>query len=179
MIITLKGKKPKIGKNVYIAESAQVIGEVSIGNYSSIWPNAVLRADIEPIRVGKCSSIQDGVLIHVNWDLPAVVGDYVTVGHGAILHGCKIANNCLIGMGAIILDGAEIKKNCLIGAGSLVPEGRKIPEGRLVLGVPGRVIRKLNQKEIKKLKDAALEYLDFARKFKEISKKDRNLDYGD
>lgn len=166
MIIPLKNKKPKIGKDVYIAESAQVIGEVTIGEHSSIWPNAVLRADIEPIRVGKCSSIQDGVLIHVNWDLPVVVGNYVTVGHGAIIHGCKIENNCLIGMGAIILDGAEIGKNCLIGAGSLVPEGRKIPEGSLVLGVPGRVVRKLNQKEIKKLKDAALEYLDFAKKFK-------------
>ena len=166
MIITLKGKKPKIGKDVYIAESAQVIGEVSVGEHSSIWPNAVLRADIEPIKIGKCSSIQDGVLVHVNWDLPAVVGDYVTVGHGAIIHGCKIANNCLIGMGAIILDGARIEKNCLIGAGTLVPEGRKIPEGSLVLGVPGRVIRKLNSKEIKKLKDAAFEYLDFAKKFK-------------
>lgn len=167
MIIPLKGKKPKIGKDVYIAESAQVIGEVIIGEYSSIWPNAVLRADIEPIRIGRCSSIQDGVLIHVNWDLPAIVGDYVTVGHGAIIHGCRIANNCLIGMGAIILDGARIEKNCLIGAGSLVPEGRKIPEGSLVLGVPGRVVRKLNSKEIKKLKDAALEYLGFAKRFKE------------
>lgn len=175
MIISLKGKKPKIGKGVYIAESAQVIGEVTIGERSSIWPNAVLRADIEPIRIGKCSSIQDGVLVHVNWDLPAVVGDYVTVGHGAIIHGCKIANNCLIGMGAIILDGAKIEKNCLIGAGSLVPEGKIIPEGSLVLGVPGRVVRKLNSKEIKKLRDAALEYLNFAKKFKEISKKDRNL----
>ena len=166
MIISLKGKMPKIGKDVYIAESAQVIGEVAIGDHSSIWPNAVLRADIEPIRIGKCSSIQDGVLIHVNWNLPAVVGDYVTVGHGAIIHGCKIANNCLIGMGAIILDGAEIGKNCLIGAGSLIPEGKIIPEGSLVLGVPGRVVRKLNSKEIKKLKDAALEYLDFAKRFK-------------
>lgn len=166
MIIPLKNKKPKIGKDVYIAESAQVIGEVTIGEHSSIWPNAVLRADIEPIRVGKYSSIQDGVLIHVNWDLPVVVGNYVTVGHGAIIHGCKIENNCLIGMGAIILDGAEIGKNCLIGAGSLVPEGRKIPEGSLVLGVPGRVVRKLKPQEIKKLKDAALEYLDFAKKFK-------------
>lgn len=166
MIITLKKKRPKIGKGVYIAQNARIIGEVTIGEHSSIWPNAVLRADIEPIRVGKCSSIQDGVLIHVNWDLPAIVGDYVTVGHGAIIHGCKIANNCLIGMGAIILDGAKIEKNCLIGAGSLVPEGRKIPEGSLVLGVPGRVVRKLNQKEIKKLKDAAFEYLDFAKKFK-------------
>jgi len=166
MIIVLKEKKPKIGKDVYIAESAQVIGEVSIGDYSSIWPHSVLRADIEPIRIGKCSSIQDGVLVHVNWDLPVIVGDYVTVGHGAIIHGCKIANNCLIGMGAIILDGARIEKNCLIGAGSLVPEGKRIPEGSLVLGVPGRVVRKLNQKEIKKLKDAALEYLDFAKRFK-------------
>ena len=166
MIITLKGKKPKIGKDAYIAESAQVIGEVSVREHSSIWPGAVLRADIEPIRIGKCSSIQDGVLIHVNWDLPAIVGDYVTVGHGAIIHGCKIANNCLIGMGTIILDGAKIEKNCLIGAGSLIPEGRIIPEGSLVLGVPGRVVKKLNQKEIKKLKDAALEYLDFAKKFK-------------
>ncbi len=166
MIITLKKKKPKIGKDVYIAESAQVMGEVIIGEYSSIWPNAVLRADIEPIRIGKCSSIQDGVLIHVNWGLPAIVGDYVTVGHGAIIHGCKIADNCLIGMGAIILDGAEIEKNCLIGAGSLIPEGKRIPEGSLVLGVPGRVVRKLNQKETRKLKDAALEYLDFAKKFK-------------
>ena len=84
MIITLKGKKPRIGKDVYIAESARIIGEVTIGERSSIWPNAVLRADIEPIKIGKCSSIQDGVLVHVNWDLPAVVGDYVTVGHGAI-----------------------------------------------------------------------------------------------
>jgi len=166
MIITLKGKKPKVGKNVYIAQTAQVIGEVTIGNHSSIWPGAVLRADIEPIRIGKCSSIQDGVLVHVNWDLPAIVGDYVTVGHGAIIHGCKIKNNCLIGMGAIILDGAKIEKNCLIGAGSLVPEGKRIPEGSLVLGVPGRVVRKLDAKEIKKLKDAALEYLDFAKKFK-------------
>lgn len=166
MIITLKGKKPKVGKDVYVAQTAQVIGEVTIGEYSSIWPGAVLRADIEPIKIGKRSSIQDGVLIHVNWDLPAVVGDYVTVGHGAIIHGCKIANNCLIGMGAIILDGARIEKNCLIGAGSLVPEGRKISEGSLVLGVPGRVVRKLDRKEIKKLKDAALEYLDFAKKFK-------------
>jgi len=167
MIIALKGKKPKIGKGVYIAQSAQVIGKVSVGEHSSIWPGAILRADIEPIKIGKCSSIQDGVLIHVNWDLPAVVGDYVTVGHGAIIHGCKIANNCLIGMGAIILDGAKIEKNCLIGAGSLVPEGKRIPEGSLVLGVPGRVVKKLSQKEIKKLKDAALEYLDFAKKFKE------------
>lgn len=166
MIITLKKKKPRISKDVYIAESAQVIGKVTIGERSSIWPNAVLRADIEPIRIGKCSSIQDGVLIHVNWDLPAVVGDYVTVGHGAIIHGCKIANNCLIGMGAIILDGARIEKNCLIGAGSLIPEGKIIPEGSLVLGVPGRVVRKLNSKEIKKLKESALEYLDFAKKFK-------------
>ncbi|MCK4649388.1 gamma carbonic anhydrase family protein [bacterium] len=167
MIITLKEKKPKIGKDVYIAESAQVIGKVSVGEHSSIWPHAVLRADIEPIKIGKCSSIQDGVLIHVNWGLPAVVGNYVTVGHGAIIHGCKIANNCLIGMGAIILDGAEIKKNCLIGAGSLVPEGRKIPEGSLVLGVPGRVVRKLNSKEIKKLRESALEYFEFAKRFKE------------
>ena len=166
MIIALKGKKPKIGKDVYIAQSAQVIGEVIIGDYSSIWPNVVLRADIEPIRIGKCSSIQDGVLVHVNWDLPAVVGNYVTVGHGAIIHGCKIANNCLIGMGAIILDGAKIEKNCLIGAGSLIPERKRISEGSLVLGVPGRVVRKLNQKEVKKLKDAALEYLDFAKRFK-------------
>lgn len=167
MIIALKGKKPKIGKDVYVAESAQVIGEVTIGERSSIWPHAVLRADIEPIRIGKCSSIQDGVLVHVNWDLPAIVGDYVTVGHGAIIHGCRIANNCLIGMGAIILDGAKIEKNCLIGAGSLIAEGKRIPEGSLVLGVPGRVVKKLNQKEIRKLKDAALEYLDFAKKFKE------------
>jgi len=166
MIITLKGKKPRIGKDVYIAQSARIIGEVTIGDYSSIWPNAVLRADIEPIKIGKCSSIQDGVLVHVNWDLPAVVGDYVTVGHGAIIHGCKIADNCLIGMGAIILDGVEIKKNCLIGAGSLVPERKRIPEGSLVLGVPGRVVRKLDSKEIKKLKESALEYLEFAKKFK-------------
>ena len=117
MIIALKGKKPKIGKDVCIAESAQVIGEVTIGNYS-------------------------------------------------IIHGCRIENNCLIGMGAIILDRARIEKNCLIGAGSLVPEGKIIPEGSLVLGVPGREVRKLNQKEIKKLKDAALEYLDFAERFK-------------
>ena len=166
MIIDLKGKKPQIGKDVYVAESARVMGKIFIGNQSSIWPNAVLRADIESIAIGKYSNLQDGVLVHVNWGLPVIIGDYVTVGHGAIIHGCRVASNCLIGMGAIILDGAKIGKNSLIGAGSLVPEGKKIPEGSLVLGVPGRVVRKLGPKEIKKIKDSALEYLDFARKAK-------------
>jgi carbonic anhydrase/acetyltransferase-like protein (isoleucine patch superfamily) len=167
MIIPLKGKTPKIARDVYIAPGVQIIGRVIVGRQSSIWPNAVLRGDIERIEIGKYSNIQDGVVVHVNRKLPAVIGDYVTVGHRAIIHGCRIANNCLIGMGAIILDGAKIGKNSLIGAGTLIPEGRRIPEGSLVLGVPGRIIRKLTLKEIRSLKNGALEYMDFAGKVKD------------
>jgi len=165
MIKNLGKLKPKIDKTAYIAESAEVIGKIRVGKYASIWPKAVLRGDVEEIVIGNCSNIQDGVLIHTNFDLPTVIGDYVTVGHGVILHGCRVGNNCLIGMGAIILDGAKIEEDCVIGAGTLITENKVIPKGSLVIGTPGKVARELTSKEIKKIKKSAIEYKEFAAKF--------------
>ena len=166
MLITYNGIEPSVDKSAYVAESAELIGRVTIGPRASVWPMAVLRGDIEPIVVGECSNIQDCCVVHTNYDLPAVVGDYVTVGHGAVLHGCRIGSNCLIGMGAIILDGEVIGDNCLIGAGTVVPEKKVIPPGSLVLGLPGKVVRNLEPGEIKRIRDGAEEYFAFAEEHK-------------
>lgn len=124
-VIPFKGLQPTIDNNVFIAEGARVIGDVSIEAHASIWFNTVLRGDVQPIRIGRYTNIQDNCTVHVWYEFPTVIGNYVTVGHGAILHGCTIASNCLIGMGAIILNYAEIGENCIIGAGALIPERKK------------------------------------------------------
>lgn len=144
---TFLRKKPILGKNVYIARTAVVIGDVTIGAHSSVWYGAVLRGDINRIVVGHHTNIQDNAVLHLADDFSCVIGDWVTVGHGAIVHACKVGNEVLVGMGAVILDGAVIGKQSIIGAKALVTQGMKIPPGSLVLGSPAKIVRKLTMKE--------------------------------
>lgn len=158
MIKNLKEKKVNIHEDTFIAETADIIGDVTIGKGSSIWYGAVARGDMEYIKIGKYTNIQDNASLHVDMDKPLEIGDYTTVGHNAVVHGCKIGNNCIIGMGAIILNGAVVGDNCIIGAGSVVTEGANIPPNSLVIGIPGKVRRQLNESEAESLKENAIEY---------------------
>jgi carbonic anhydrase/acetyltransferase-like protein (isoleucine patch superfamily) len=155
-------KRPKLGRNVYIARGAVVLGDVSIGSHSSVWYNAVLRGDINRIVVGHHTNIQDNCVLHLADEFPCIVGHYVTVGHSAIIHACTVGNEVLVGMGATILDGAAIGDQCLIGAHSLITIGEKIPPGSLVLGSPAKVVRKLTPRERSKLKYWAEKYTRYA-----------------
>jgi len=155
-------KRPTLGKGVYIARGAVVLGDVSIGDHSSIWYNAVLRGDINRIDVGHHTNIQDNCVLHLADDFPCIVGDYVTAGHSAIIHACTVGNEVLVGMGATILDGAVIGDQCLIGAHALVTVGQQIPRGSLVLGSPAKVVRKLTVCERSKLKYWAEKYSLYA-----------------
>jgi gamma-carbonic anhydrase len=152
-------KQPVLGKNVYIARGAVVVGDVTLGDGASVWYNAVLRGDINRIVVGVGSNIQDNSVLHLADDYPCIVGDYVTVGHSAIVHACTIGNECLIGMGAVILDGAELGEQCLVGAKALVTQNCKIPPGSLVLGAPAKVVRPLTLEERGGLKYWAEKYV--------------------
>lgn len=153
-------RQPKLGKNVFIAKTATVIGDVTLGANSSVWYGAVLRGDINRIVVGHHSNVQDNAVLHLADDFPCVLGNWVTVGHSAVVHACKVGDSCLVGMGAVILDGAVIGKESIIGAKALVTQGTKIPPGSLVLGAPAKVVRKLTKKERAGLKWWAQKYVD-------------------
>ncbi len=152
-------KKPVLGEGVYIAQGAAVMGDVAVGDYSSIWYHAVVRGDINRIVIGHHTNIQDNAVVHLADDYPCVIGNYVTVGHSAILHACTVGDETLVGMGAVILDGAVIGPQCLIGARALVTQGARIPAGSLVLGSPANVARELNAEERGKLKYWAEKYV--------------------
>ena len=159
MIERFKDKRPDIGKGVYIAPGAVVVGDVSIGDGSSIWYQAVVRGDVWSIKIGRYTNIQDGCICHVTTGGPElVVGDYVTVGHGAILHSCTIEDNCLIGMNAVVLDGARIGTGSIVAAGSVVLENTVIPPNSLVAGVPAVVKKKLDRTVVEEIKEQAVEY---------------------
>lgn len=164
MIRDLKGIKPDIHEDTFIADTASVIGDVNIGKGSSVWYGAVVRGDIENITIGEFTNIQDNSVVHTETDIPTKIGDYTVVGHNAIVHGCTIGNNCLIGMGAIILNKAVIGDNCIIGAGALVPEGKVIPPNSLVLGIPGKVVRQVTEEEIESIRKNALRYNELYKK---------------
>lgn len=149
-----------IDPDTFVTENATIIGRVTLKKGASVWYNAVLRADLADIIVGEYTNIQDNCVVHVDYDTPTIIGNYVTVGHGAILHACKIGNNTLIGMGAVVLDRAIIPNNCLVGAGTLVPPGKTFPEGSLILGNPAKVVRTLTEEEIKHLAQHALGYYE-------------------
>ncbi|MCR1934608.1 gamma carbonic anhydrase family protein [Clostridium tepidum] len=167
MIYEYNGKKPVIKENVFLAKSAELIGDVVLEENCTVLFGAVLRGDINSIYVGSGSNIQDNCVIHVDeGDLNVHIGNNVTVGHGAILHGCKINDNSLIGMGSIILNGAEIGSNTIIGAGSLVTSNKKIPSGVLCMGSPARIIRELSEKEIESIKESAQDYMDLNKNFR-------------
>ncbi|MGE5328138.1 MAG: gamma carbonic anhydrase family protein [Deltaproteobacteria bacterium] len=155
--------KQSIHQESYLASGVVVVGNVTIEEGSSIWYNSVVRGDVAPVSIGSKSNIQESCVIHTNWNIETVIGNYVTVGHGAILHGCKIGDNTLIGMGAIILDGVEIGKNCIIGAGTLITQHKKIPDGSMVYGNPFQIIRQLTQEEIESLTRQAEEYVFYAK----------------
>lgn len=152
-------KQPVLGRGVYIARGAVVIGDVTLGAHSSVWYHAVLRGDINRIVVGHHTNIQDNAVLHLADDFPCVVGNHVTVGHSAVVHACTIGNETLIGMGAVVLDGAVVGRQCIIGAKALVTQGMKIPDGSLVLGAPARVVRPLKTTERRGLKYWAEKYV--------------------
>lgn len=159
-LIKARGHSPTIGNDVFLAEGAQVIGDVKIGDGSSVWFNTTLRGDVMPITIGRETNIQDGSVLHGTFGKYACeVGDRVTIGHTVILHGCKIGTRCLIGMGSIIMDGAEIGDFSVVGAGSLVTEGKKFPPKSLIVGRPAVVKRPLNEEELKFLEQSADNYL--------------------
>ena len=160
MIHPFKGTKPEIDASALVVDSAQIIGDVKIGEESSVWFNAVIRGDVNYIRVGKRTNIQDGCVLHVaRKTLPLEIGDEVTVGHNVILHACKIGSQCLIGMGAIVMDGSEIGEHSIVGAGSLVTPQTKIPPKSLVLGSPAKVKRELTEEEIRRIRESAANYV--------------------
>jgi carbonic anhydrase/acetyltransferase-like protein (isoleucine patch superfamily) len=165
VFIEYEGVSPAIADGVFVAHGAVLIGHVTVQENASIWFNVVMRADRDVITVGRFTNIQDNCTVHLDPGKPAIIGDYVTVGHGAIVHGCVIEDNCLIGMNATILSGATIGRNSIVGANALVPENAVIPPGSLVLGVPGKVVRTLNAEEIDRIHSSAINYHELARKY--------------
>ncbi|MEA1976235.1 MAG: gamma carbonic anhydrase family protein [Bacillota bacterium] len=165
MIKNFLDYKPQIDKTCFIAESADVIGNVIIGQKSSIWYKTVLRGDVNLIEIGKNTNIQDSCVLHSDHDIKTIIGSNVTIGHGAIVHSCTIDDNVLIGMGAIILPNVKINKNVIIGAGSLIPPGKEIPSNSMVIGSPGKVVRKLTEKEIDDIYKLSIHYIELASKY--------------
>ncbi|WP_188453975.1 gamma carbonic anhydrase [Virgibacillus oceani] len=166
MIHHYKNVTPQIDSTVFVAKDASIIGDVTIGEYSSVWFNTVIRGDVAPTRIGKRVSIQDLTMIHQSPDQPAIVEDDVTIGHQVTLHGATVRTNALIGMGSIILDGAEIGENAFIGAGSLVPPGKKIPAHTLALGRPAKVVRNLTEKDYEEMDRVRKSYVDKGQYYK-------------
>ncbi|MBI2925513.1 MAG: gamma carbonic anhydrase family protein [Verrucomicrobia bacterium] len=152
-------KKPTLGQGVYIAQGAVVFGDVTLGDYSSVWYHAILRGDINRIVVGHHTNIQDLAVLHLADDFPCLVGNYVTIGHSAIVHACTVGDETLIGMGATVLDGAVIGAQCIVGAGALVTQGISIPDGSLVLGSPAKIVRALSPAERANIKTWADKYV--------------------
>jgi len=165
MITILNDKTPKVDKKAFIAPTASVIGDVHIGAESSIWFGAVVRGDFNKIRIGKRTNVQDMCLLHTPDHLACSVGDEVTIGHRAVVHGCTVGNRVLIGMGAILMNGVVVEDDVIIGAGALVTEGTKIPSGSLVIGFPAKVKRKLTDEEHKWLVTSADHYAENAKKY--------------
>lgn len=162
LIRPYNGVEPRVGERVFIAENATIIGDVEVGDDASIWYGTVVRGDVFPIRIGKRSNIQDNCVVHVTNGTHAThIGDEVTIGHGVIVHGCTIENNCLIGMGSRILDGAVVGAGSLVGAGALVTQNTKIPPRSLVLGFPAKVVRQLSDAEYEQIQTNQRNYLEY------------------
>lgn len=159
-IIPFKDKQPVIASSAFIAPGAFVIGDVQIGEQSSVYYNAVIRGDINSIRIGDRTNIQDNVTVHLSHDQGVVLGNDITVGHNAVLHGCTVEDGCTIGMGAIIMDGALIRKNSIVGAGAVVPAGKEFPEESLILGVPAAFVRTLSAENIAKIHENTRHYVE-------------------
>ncbi|WP_071459208.1 gamma carbonic anhydrase family protein [Bacillus massilinigeriensis] len=167
MILSYNGKQPSVHETVFQAPGCHIIGDVVIGENSSVWFNAVLRGDEDTITIGKSCSIQDNATCHLYEGSPLEIGDEVTVGHNVILHGCRIHNRCIIGMGSTILDGAVIGEECIIGANTLIPAGKVIPPRSLVVGSPGKVIREIGEKDLELIQLSIDTYVQKGKEYKE------------
>lgn len=168
MIRAYRGVVPKIAASCYIDPSAQVIGDVGVGENSSIWPNATIRGDVNYIRIGDESNVQDNCVLHVEHDVyPLIIGNRVTVGHSVTLHGCVIEDDCLIGIGAIILNGAKVGAGSVIAAGALVPERMEIPAGSMVMGMPAKVKREVTEREKERFRQNAQNYVRYRQTYRE------------
>lgn len=165
-IYELHGTAPQLDPSAWVADSAQVMGQVTIAADASVWFHCVVRGDCEHIGIGAGSNIQDACVLHADVGQPLVIGQRVTVGHQAMLHGCSIGDESLIGIGAVILNGAKIGKNCLVGAAALVTEGKEFPDGSLIVGSPAKVVRQLTAEQIQGLRQSARHYVDNARRFR-------------
>lgn len=167
MLRSYKGRMPQIAASAYIDAQAVVIGDVSIGEDSSVWPAAVIRGDVNWIRIGARSNVQDGSVLHVMRDeWPLVLGDNVTIGHGCVLHGCTIESRCLVGMGSVILNGARIGAGSIVAAGTLVPEGTQVPPGSLFMGHPGKFRRALTAEDQQAIDRYAARYVEYKETYK-------------
>ena len=165
-VYALKGVVPKLGRAVFVAPNASVIGDVVLGDESSVWFGTVLRGDAFPIRIGARTNVQDNTVVHVTGGLAATaVGDDVTIGHLALIHGCTVGNRCLIGMGSTLLDGAVVEDDCMVAAGSLVPPRMRIPTGSLAMGRPAKVVRTLTPADLEHIRAAGAVYAEYARDF--------------
>lgn len=164
-LYALADTRPQVDQTAWVAPDANVIGKVVLAAESSVWFSATLRGDNEEIHVGQGSNVQENCVFHTDMGFPLVIGENCTIGHKVMLHGCTIGDNTLIGMGATILNGAKIGRNCLIGAGALITEGKEIPDGSLVMGAPGKVVRQLDDKAIAMLTASARHYAQNAARF--------------
>lgn len=167
MIINFMDKKPMVEDDVYISETSVIIGDVTLKKNTNVWFGAVLRGDVDSIIIGENTNIQENTIIHVDQNEHVEVGNGCTIGHGAIIHGCQIGNNTLIGMGAIILNGVKIGNNTIVGAGSLITQNKKFEDGVLIIGNPAKVVRNLTEEEIKNNKKSCLEYVELSKKIKQ------------
>jgi len=169
-LYSLNGRTPKIDESAFVADEATVVGAVEVGPLSSVWMNAVLRGDVGTIKIGSRSNIQDGCVIHAHKDEVVELGDGVTVGHGAILHGCTLGNNIIVGMAAVVMDGARVEDWVVIGAGAVVPSQAVVSSKSLALGVPSRVARKLTEEDLAHIERNAEEYVEQAKAYKALKR---------
>jgi len=170
-IYQLGEHRPEVDPSAWVAESAKVIGRVSLGAETSVWFNATLRGDSDSLTIGAGSNIQDGSVLHADAGFPLQLGERVTVGHQVMLHGCTVGDESLIGIGAVVLNGARIGRHCLVGAGSLVTEGKVFPDGSLIMGSPAKVVRELSPEQIAGLKLSAQHYIQNSRRYEAELKK--------
>ena len=162
MLRSYKGRLPAVHPTAYVDDSAQVIGDVEIGEASSVWMNVVIRGDVHRIRIGRRSNVQDGTVVHVmRGTHPTTIGDEVTIGHGAIVHGCTLRDRILVGMGAILLNGVDVGEDCIVAAGTLLPENVRVPPRSLVMGSPGKVRRELTDEDVASIRDYAERYVGY------------------
>lgn len=165
-IYELDGQVPRLGNNAYVADSAQVIGKVTLEENASVWFGTIVRGDSEHIHIGRNTNVQDGSVLHADEGVPLTLGENVSVGHKVMLHGCTVGDGSLIGIGAVVLNHAKIGRNCLVGAGALVTEGKEFPDGSMILGSPAKVVKQLSPEQIAGLQRIAQHYVDNAERYR-------------